>query len=211
MSEREQFKGSRRELPPSGGSQPKAQEVTELLACLRDGDRQAFDRLFPLVYEELRRLARRQLAPRHPAATPTLDTTALVHEAFLKLAGTKSPHWNDRCHFLAVAATAMRQILMDYARRRSAQRRGQGVRHLTLERREIAVDEQADALVAVDEALGRLEQLSPRLAHVVQCTFFGGMTHEETATALEVTERTIRRDWVKARAWLHRELAADLT
>ncbi|MEM9556756.1 MAG: ECF-type sigma factor [Acidobacteriota bacterium] len=182
-------------------------EITALLARLGQGDRDAYDHLLPLVYDELRRLARRQIGSHHPDATPTLDTTALVHEVFLKLAAADSPQWNDRCHFLAVASTAMRQILIDYARRRSAQRRGRGVQHLTLERREIAIDEQAESLVAVDEALDRLRALSPRLAKVVVYTFFGGMTHEETATALDVTERTVRRDWAKARAWLHRELA----
>ena len=197
------------------GSVPGSLQVTELLERLGDGERDAFDDLLPLVYDELRRLARRQIGPRHGAAgTPTLDTTALVHEAYLKLAASKNPQWNDRCHFLAVAATAMRQILVDYARRRNAKRRGQNAHHVTFDRqeilgrREIAIDEQAASLLAVDEALGRLKTLSPRLATVVECTFFGGMTHEETAVALSVTERTIRRDWAKARAWLHRELAA---
>ncbi|MEM7584656.1 MAG: sigma-70 family RNA polymerase sigma factor [Acidobacteriota bacterium] len=184
------------------------QEVTELLVRLGNGDRQVLGDLLPLVYEELRHLARRQVGRHRSAgATPTLDTTALVHEAYLKLAASHNPRWNDRCHFLAVAATAMRQILVDYARRRNAQRRGSNVQQLTLESREIAIEEQADSLLAVEGALTRLEQLSPRLARVVECTFFGGMTQEETAVALNVTERTIRRDWTKARAWLHRELA----
>lgn len=152
-------------------------------------------------------MARRQLGPRG-GTTPTLDTTALVHEAYLKLSAAEHPRWNDRCHFLAVAATAMRQILVDYARQRNAQRRGQGAPHVSLDQREIAVDEQAESLVAVDRALDQLTALRPRLARVVECIFFGGMTQQEVATALDVTERTVRRDWVKARAWLHRELAA---
>ena len=182
--------------------------VTELLSRLSDGDQEIFEDLLPLVYEELRQLARRQVGRhRQAGATPTLDTTALVHEAYLKLAGAQNPRWNDRCHFLAVAATAMRHILVDYSRRRGAQRRGRDVQHLDLESREIAIDEQADSLLAVEAALVKLQQLSPRLARVVECTFFGGMTQVETAVALAVTERTVRRDWIKARAWLHRELA----
>ncbi|MEM6796830.1 MAG: ECF-type sigma factor [Acidobacteriota bacterium] len=195
------------EHPPG---EPDTQTVTRLLDRLGEGEKEAFGELLPLVYEELRRLARRQVRrSREARMTPTLDTTALVHEAYLKLAAAPDPRWKDRCHFMAVAAMAMRQIMVDYARRRKTRRRGGDVQLLSLETRAVAIEEEAGTLVAVEEALIRLEALSPRLARVVECTFFGGMTQEETAAALGVTERTVRRDWTKARAWLHRELAGS--
>lgn len=157
----------------------------------------------PLVYAELREIARRQM--RRDSGN-TLQTTALVHEAFLKLSGGKPQEWNDRCHFLAVAATAMRQIVVDYARRRLSKKRGGGEKALTLDENRIAVHDQAELLIAIDEALDRLGELDPRLSRVVECRFFGGMTEKEMAALLSIDERTVRRDWVKARAWLHREL-----
>ena len=188
---------------------PPRGEVTRLLLACRDGGEEAYGRVFPLVYEHLRAVARSQL--RRERDGHTLSTTALVHEAWFKLADPSQLEIRDRAHFLAVAARAMRQVLVEHARRFRAHKRGAGAVHVALDdaehaRGEIAVEEKADVLVALDEALGRLSAFSPRLAQVVECRFFGGLTEEETAAALDVTARTVRRDWVKARAWLHAEL-----
>jgi len=178
--------------------------VTELLLECRSDDR-AVDRLFPLVYEELRRIAHRQL--RREREGHTLDTTALVHEAYLKLVDITRVEWRDRVHFLSMAARAMRRILVDYARQHRAERRGGGVTPLALdEASALPLDAQADEVIALDEALTRLSGLSPRLVQVVEHRFFAGMSEEETAEALTVTARTVRRDWVKARGWLRQAL-----
>ncbi|AHG88766.1 RNA polymerase sigma factor [Gemmatirosa kalamazoonensis] len=161
------------------------------------------DRLMPAAYDELRRIARRELRRR---PDDTLRTTALVHEAYLKLADADGAVWRDRPHFLAIASVAMRRILVDQARERCAVKRGGGRRAVTLDDDGIAVDEQAESLLALDEALTRLAATEPRLAHVVECRFFGGLSEEETAASLGVTARTVRRDWVKARGLLHRAL-----
>lgn len=162
------------------------------------------DDLFAVVYDELRRIARQQLAVE--TAGHTLSPTALVHEAYLRLAGQSPGRWSDRAHFLAVAAQAMRRVLVDHARRHRAAKRGGGVRRLTLDEATIAVEQQADLLLALDAALDRLGALEARLCRVVECRFFAGLTEQETAEALRVTDRTVRRDWVKARGWLLREL-----
>jgi RNA polymerase sigma factor (TIGR02999 family) len=162
------------------------------------------DALLPLVYDELRRIAHRQL--RAERTDHTLSTTALVHEAYVKLADQTRAQWNDRAHFFAVAAVAMRRILVDYARKRQAEKRGGGVRPVTLDDAAALIEDRADALLAVDEALTRLAGIDERLSRVVECRFFGGLTEEETATALRVTARTVRRDWVKAKGWLYQEL-----
>jgi len=191
--------------------EPRAAEpsasVTELLVASRGGDRAALDRIFPLVYDHLRAVARAQL--RRERAGHTLSTTALVHEAYFKLAGPARLDARDRAHFLGVAARAMRQVLVSHARRVRSGKRGGGSAHLDLDAVELAVDERADALVALDEALVRLAEFGPRLAQVVELRFFGGLSEEETAEALDLTARTVRRDWVKARAWLHTALADD--
>ena len=182
--------------------------ITELLIeCRSDG--RAADRLFPLVYEELRRIAHRQL--RRERTGHTLGTTALVNEAYLKLVDITRVEWRDRVHFLSMAARAMRRILVDHARQHCAERRGRGVAPLALdEANELPVEAQADELVALDDALTRLGELSPRLVQVVEYRFFAGMSEEETAEALSLTTRTVRRDWVKARGWLRQALdAAD--
>ena len=180
--------------------------ITELLAELRGGRREAFDQILPLVYEELRRVARRELAIRR---SETMSTTALVHELYLKLSRTQRIDWEDRPHFLSVAAVAMRHILVDRARRRAAEKRGGLHRHVTLEDQLIPTDDQAESLLELHDALDRLAMLDQRLARVVECRFFGGMTEQETAAALCITERTVRRDWVKARGLLSRALGAD--
>src|SRR4030095_10346367 len=156
----------------------------------------AADSLFPLLYEELRRIAHRQLAIER--AGHTLSTTALVHEAYVKLADQTRAHFASRAHFLAVAAQAMRRILVTHARKVRTEKRGGAWHRLDLDQVDIPVEERAEALVMLDGALDRLSALNPRLSQVVECRFFGGMTEEETATALGITERTVRRDWVKA-------------
>jgi RNA polymerase sigma factor (TIGR02999 family) len=178
--------------------------VTELLLECRSDERAA-DHLFPLVYEELQRIAHRHL--RRERIGHTLGTTALVHEAYLKLVDVRRVEWRDRIHFLSMASRAMRRILIDYARQHRAERRGGGVIPLALdEALDLSVETQADELIALDEALTRLGGLSPRLVQVVEHRFFAGMSEDETAEALQLTSRTVRRDWVKARGWLRQAL-----
>ena len=186
--------------------------ITEALCALRNGAPDAMDRLVPLVYEQLRRIAHLQL--RAEPVGHTFSTTALVHEAYLKLVDQTRAEWQDRGHFFAVASGAMRRILVDYARRYRAARRGGGdngapARPVPLDNTEIPVAERADALVALDEALERLGQLDGRQARVVECRFFGGLTEEETAAALGISQRTVAREWVTARGWLYQELRRD--
>jgi RNA polymerase sigma factor (TIGR02999 family) len=176
-------------------------EVTRLLEAAEAGDSGALDRLVPLVYEDLRRVAHRQLD--REGGGHTLQTTALIHEAYLKLAGGGSVSATSRAHFLAIAARAMRQVLVDYARRRKAAKRGGGVISVTLGDEPQPADTSAEDLLALDEAL---EQLDPRQRQVIECRFFGGMDENEIAAAMGVSERTVRRDWVKARAWLYQAL-----
>ena len=165
----------------------------------------SLDELLPLLYPELRRVARRELAMR-PA--DTLSATALVNELYLKLVGAQGRAWNDRAHFLAIASVAMRHILVDRARRRTATKRGGTRRAVTLDENVGAARTQAESLLEIHDALDRLAVIDARLARVVECRFFGGMSDEEIAEALGVTTRTIRRDWVKARALLSHALAA---
>jgi RNA polymerase sigma-70 factor, ECF subfamily len=176
-------------------------EVTQLLRAVRVGDRVALDRILPLIYDDLRRLARRQLG--REGGARTLDPTALVHEAYLKLAGGGTIGAADRAHFLAIAARAMRQVLVDHARKRRTAKRGEGWERTTLSDTPGAGSLDAAELLALDAAL---EQLEPRQRQVVECRFFGDMEEAEIALALGVSERTVRRDWVKARAWLNRIL-----
>ena len=174
-------------------------EVTRLLRSARDGEPSALERLVPLLYEDLRRLARRQLG--HEYGERTLNATALVHESYLKL-GTAALAATDRAHFLAIAARAMRQVLVDDARGRNAAKRGGGLwERTTLTDGAWSSDFDPDGVLALEDALAALE---PRQRQVVECRFFGGMEEQEIATALGVSERTVHRDWVKARAWLYR-------
>lgn len=191
---------------PSDEADSRAR-VTQLLLACRGGGRSAFDRLLPLVYEELRRVARAQL--RREADGHTLATTALVHEAYIRLVDIQRVEWRDRAHFLSTAARAMRRVLIDHARQHRAERRGGGIRPLTLDEALVAANHQADTLLALDEALDQLGRLNIRLVRVVECRFFGGMTEDETAAALGVTDRTVRRDWIKARGWLRQALQAS--
>lgn len=189
------------------GHEPAAAlPITELLEGARAGDRDAEEAVYAAVYEDLQRLARGQKRRVYVSGN-TLNTTALVHESYLRLVGNPSG-FRDREHFLAVAATAMRQILVDRARKRSRSKRGGGRRPITLDESfpSPAVEHEADMLLALDQALSALDRRDPRLRRVIECQFFGGMTHEETATALDLSERTVRRLWVKARAWLQLQL-----
>jgi RNA polymerase sigma factor (TIGR02999 family) len=190
------------------------QEITEALASLKPEVPAAMDTLLPRVYGELRRIAHRQLGNERPGHT--LSTTAVVHEAYLRLADGRDTPWVNRAQFFAVAARTMRRILIDYARRYHAARRG-GVHRAAvalddLERAgapEIAVAERADWLLALDEALARLALMDERLARVVECRFFAGLTEDETAEALDISPRTVARDWHVARGWLYQELRDD--
>jgi RNA polymerase sigma factor (TIGR02999 family) len=184
-----------------------SEEITQLLVAHREGDREALGRLLPLIYVDLQRLARRQLVGRRSGHT--LNTTGLVHEAYLKLVNARAAEWDDRGHFFSVAAIAMRQIIVDHARSYQALKRGGSQPIRSLEDIEIAVEEQADAIVELDQALARLGELDERLPRVVECRFFAGFTSEETAGALGVSKKTVDRDWKRARAWLRRALAPD--
>jgi RNA polymerase sigma factor (TIGR02999 family) len=204
---------ARHEGGGGGGVDPVTAAVPGLLARLDDGDADAADQLFTLLYDEMRRLARRQRARWH--GDETLNTTALVHEAYLKLVGQARIGVESRTHFLALAARAMRHVLCNYARGRRARKRGGDAEVLTLEEASVvdrttsAAHEELDMLMALDAALRRLEELDPRQARVVECRFFGGLTVNETASALGVSPRTVERDWALAQAWLHREVAGD--
>jgi RNA polymerase sigma factor (TIGR02999 family) len=181
------------------------QGVTELLQAHARGEAGALDRLFPKVYDELRQMARGRL--RNERADHTLSATELVHEAFFRLVRLDRLDWKSRAHFLAIASQAMRNVLLDHADNRGAQKRGGGARPVTLERVEVPNELPGDDVVALCEALERLEQLEPRQARVVECRFFGGLNLDETAEALGVSAATVSRDWTIARAWLHAELA----
>jgi RNA polymerase sigma factor (TIGR02999 family) len=164
----------------------------------------ALDRIVPAVYDELRAIAHRQLRAERDGHT--LGTTALVHEAYLRLVDQRRADWQDRSHFFAVAARVMRRVLVDHARRRGAAKRGGPHHAVTLDRQDAAIDDRAELIVAMDEALDRLAVLDERQARVVEFRFFAGFTEEETADLLGVSARTVRNDWVKARGWLFREL-----
>ena len=179
-------------------------DITTQLLAWRAGEPSARENLFPLVYDELRRIAHRQLAGER--AGHTLDTTALVHEAYLKLVDQTRADWTDRTHFYAVAANAMRRILVDYARRYRTDKRGGAPLRVSLTDGMLVAEQRADTLLAVDDALTELARIDERLSRVVECRFFAGLTEQETAEVLGVTARTVRRDWTKAKGWLHRTL-----
>jgi RNA polymerase sigma factor (TIGR02999 family) len=185
---------------------PGTGEITQLLRAAQEGDRMAFDEVYRIVYEELRGLAR---AIRSRNSSPTLNTTALVHESYLKLVPGPSGGVHDRAHFFAIAARAMRQVLVDAARRRSADKRGGGVEVVQLDESADVVAESgkaasipADEILALNEALQQLQEWNPRQASVVECRVFAGLSVPETALALNISEPTVKRDWQTARAWL---------
>jgi RNA polymerase sigma factor (TIGR02999 family) len=176
-------------------------ETTRLLAAARGGDREAFDLLYSRVYAELREIAHRRLRRHRPGET--LSTTALVHEAYLRLVDQAGAGASDRAHFLALASRAMRFVLVDHARAQQAQKRGGGQQDIPLEAVQVAGDRSAPDLVALDDALERLRRFSDRQCQLVEYRFFGGMTYEEIAEVMDVSLRTVKRDWTKARTWLY--------
>ena len=178
----------------------------DVLTELRSGSKASLDRLVPLLYDELRAIAHRQLAFR--AHGGTLATTALVHEAYLKIVDQSRADVHDRAHFLALASLAMRHVLVDRAKASATLKRGGGHWRVSLDADDVAIDDQPEALLHLDEALNTLADLSPRLARVVECRFFGGLTEDEIADALGTTVRTVQRDWAKARMLLRRALQA---
>ncbi|HVS16916.1 MAG TPA: ECF-type sigma factor [Thermoanaerobaculia bacterium] len=182
--------------------------ITQLLLRYAEGDQGAFDRLVPLVYGDLREIARIQLRRLRPGST--LDTTGLVHEAYLRLVGQRGANWRSRAHFFAVAATAMRQILIDHARYLTRLKRGGELPTLALDENTDAIATDARELLDLDLALDKLALEHPRQVRIVECRYFAGLTADETATALGIGRRTVHRDWLKARAWLRRELAGRL-
>ncbi|HET8782763.1 MAG TPA: sigma-70 family RNA polymerase sigma factor [Pyrinomonadaceae bacterium] len=189
-----------------------SQEVTQLLADWGRGDKSAFDKLFPLVQDELRRIARRQMSQERPGHT--LQATALVNEAYLKLAGQNGFEWQSRAHFYAVCAQVMRHVLIDHARGHAREKRGGGAVQVSLNEVDLAAEHRADELVALDEALCSLEALDPQKSRIVELRYFGGLSIEETAEVLDVSPRTVRREWRRSKAWLYRmisEGAADET
>jgi RNA polymerase sigma-70 factor (ECF subfamily) len=184
-------------------SSPVENEVTTLLQKWSDGDQVALEKLTPIVYEELRRLARRYM--RGERANITLQTTALVNEAYLRLVDLKRMRFNDRAHFFAVSARLMRRILVDHARRRNL-KRGAGAEHISLDEVALIGPDRHAGLVMLDDAMVELARFDPRKAQVIELRFFGGMSVEETAEVLKISPITVMRDWSTARAWLYREL-----
>ena len=182
-------------------------QVTFLLQAWNSGEDDAFDKLVPIVYDDLRMIARNHL--RKSGRGLTLDTTALAHEAWVRLVDQNAVDWNDRGHFFAVYSLVTRNIIVDMARSRGSLKRGGDLRRVDLDSVQLSVDDQADLILSVDSALSRLESLEPRLAQVVNCRFFAGLSEEETAKALDCSTRTVRRDWVKAQAMLQEILSDD--
>jgi RNA polymerase sigma factor (TIGR02999 family) len=180
-----------------------ANEVSKLLSAWSDGDQGALDRLAPIVYEELRRLAHRHMERERPGHM--LQTTALVNEAYLRLVNYRQMHWHDRAHFFAVAAQAMRRILVDQARTRNV-KRGAGLQRISLDYAAVFSGDRAPDLVALDNAMNALARLDPRKVQIIEMRFFGGLSVEEAAEVLKVSPATVRRDWSIAKLWLYREL-----
>ena len=181
--------------------------ITRLLRAHRDGERDAFDRLVSVVYDELRRMARQQL--RRAGSGHTLDTVALVHDAYARLVEQEGLELEDRSHFYAVVARAMRFVVVERARRWGAQKRGGGLARVTLDPELAGVAAPAEVVLAVDQAIGRLAAFNERLARIVELRFFSGLDDGEIATTLGVSTRTVQRDWIRARAWLLRALGED--
>ena len=183
--------------------------TTDLLLKASSGDASALARVFPLVYDELCFLAHRYL--QRVSQGHTLTTAELVHEAYIRLVDQTRVEWNGRAHFMAIAATAMRRILVDHARSRLSLKRGGDAVRIPIDLVDLPIDERADLLIAVDDALRKLEELDDRRAQVVECRFFGGMTEQETAEALGIGLRTAKRDWAKAKSWLYQEIYPELS
>jgi RNA polymerase sigma factor (TIGR02999 family) len=186
---------------------PAPHEVTQLLVAWGDGDQSALDKLMPLVYDELHGLAHRYMAQERPEHT--LQTSALVNEAYVRLVDQKNVHWQNRAHFFGIAATLMRRILVGYARSRKRVKRGAGAFQISLDEAAILSQERASDMVALDDALENLASVDKRKSHIVELRFFGGLSIDETAEVLKVSPGTVMRDWTLAKAWLLREVMGD--
>ncbi len=193
---------SNKEPGKPGSDEP---QITQLLAAWSEGDQSALNAMMPLVYGELHRMARRFMARQNPGHT--LQPTALINEAFIKLVGNENKEWKNRAHFFGVAAQAMRHILVDYARSRNYAKRGAGAQRVELDQAVAVTDEASGDIVALDDALNELSKVDRRKSQVVELRYFGGLTVEETAEVLKVSTITVMRDWSLAKAWLYRELA----
>lgn len=183
-------------------------EITQLLAEWSHGNQAALDKLYPLVYSELRRLAHGYL--RRERKNHTLQTTALINEAYLRLVNQKDVHWANRAHFFGISAQIMRRILIDHARRYDYSKRGGGALRISLDEAAVVCKERAHALLLLDEALNSLAKIDPRRSHVVELRYFGGLSNEEIAGVLKISENTVTRDWNLARAWLYQELSGSV-
>lgn len=188
-------------------STPTRLEVTQLLIDCSNGSQDAFKQLFPLVYEELRRLAHRYMTKERPGHT--LQTTAVVHEAYLRLIDQKHVHWQNRAHFFAIASQMMRRILITHAQNHAYAKRGGGALKVSLDEAAVLSQERASDLIALDEALKGLTAIDPRRSQVVELRFFGGLSNEEIAEVLNISTNTVTRDWSVAKAWLHREMSKE--
>lgn len=188
-------------------SNPPPHELTQLLIDCSDGSQPAYDQLFPLVYEELRRLAHRYMSRERPGHT--LQTTAVVHEAYLRLIDQKHVQWQNRAHFFAIAAQMMRRILITHAQSHAYAKRGGGALRVSLDEAAIVSQERAGELIALDEALTALTIIDPRRSQVVELRYFGGLNNEEIAEVMKVSPNTVMRDWNVAKAWLYREMSKE--
>jgi len=187
---------------------PSPQEVTQLLAAWGKGDRSALDQLLPLVHLELRRIAQRQMSQERPGHT--LQATALVNEAYLKLAGQQGFDWQNRAHFFAVCAQVMRHILIDHARAHARDKRGGGAVKVSLNDALVVAEDQAGHFIALDEALRVLERLDPQKGKIVELRYFGGLSVDEAAEVMNISPRTVRREWQRAKAWLYRMMTEGI-
>lgn len=187
---------------------PSPQEVTQLLAAWGKGDPSALDKLLPLVHSELRRIAQRQMSQERPGHT--LQATALVNEAYLKLAGQQGFDWQNRAHFFAVCAQVMRHILIDHARAHARDKRGGGAVKVSLNDALVVVEDQNTHFIALDEALRVLERLDPQKGKIVELRYFGGLSVEEAAEVMNISPRTVRREWQRAKAWLYRMMTEGI-
>jgi len=188
---------------------PARHQITELLAEWREGNQSALDELYPLVYDELHRLARRYMS--RERKDHTLQTTALINEAYVRMVDQKNVNWANRSHFFAISAQIMRRILIDHARRHGYAKRGGGAQQVSLEEVAALSPDQGRELVRLDEALKSLAERDPRRSQVVELRFFGGLNNEEIAGVLHVSENTVTRDWNMARAWLYQQLTENAT
>lgn len=185
---------------------PSSPQVSQLLSDWRKGDQQALGKLMPLVYDELRRIASGYM--KRERAGHTLQTTAIVNEAYLRLVDQKTVQWQDRTHFFAVAASVMRHLLVDHARARGRVRRGAGAQRVSLDEAAIVSEQKGEDMLALDGALTKLAEIDPRKVKIVELRYFSGLSAKDTADALGISEITVKREWLKAKAWLYRELTS---